>query len=101
MMHIEILCQSITSENGIQKEVKATVEAYPKGDLYIFFDMGSIRLDIEDPNNHILFYCDYTSVFNHETGETTLIKNSVIKGFVFEDKPDLDGLKEDLKEVLG
>ena len=100
MMHIEILCNSITSENGIQKEVKATVEEYPEGSLYIFFDMGSIRLDIEDPNNHILFYCDYTSVFNHENGETTLIKNDVIKGFVFEDKPDLDSMKKAAEEEL-
>ena len=67
--------------------------------LYVFFDMGSVVLDILNPSNHIIVYTDYLEVYNSEKMEHTWIKSSEIKGFVLEPNRTEEMVKE-LKEVL-
>lgn len=63
------------------------IEKYHGGYVFVVFEMGSVKLDIDDPQNRICFYFDYVDIFNNENGETTLIRCDQIKGFVFENKP--------------
>ena len=77
-------------------KVAQKINAYRGGYVYIFFEMGSIQLDIDNPLNLIKVYPEgYTEIYNDDNGETTIIKNRAIKGFVFEDKPlSLDDIEE-------
>ena len=67
----------------VQREVKKYINGY----IYIFFDMGSVKLDIDDPKNHIHFHREFVEIFNNSNGETTFIQSMAVKGFVFENKP--------------
>lgn len=70
----------------IQEEVAISEDMY----LYVFFNMGSIILDIDDPDNHI--YCNYSfsEIYDNHKKEFTFIKNDEIKGFIleFKEKPE-------------
>ena len=65
--------------------------------LFIFFDMGSIILDIDDDLNRICIYEEFAEIYNNAKGETTIIRNEEIKGFIFEPKANklIEKLLED------
>ena len=67
--------------------------------LYVFFDMGSVVLDILNPANYVMVYHDFIEVFNANKLEHTWIKSSEIKGFVLE--PNMtEEMEEAIDEVL-
>lgn len=84
IMKVEIIVGAI---HPMFKRATEKIEQYRGGYVYVVFGMGSVKLDIDDPLNLIRFYYDYVEIFNHENGETTLLRMDQIKGFVFEDKP--------------
>lgn len=55
--------------------------------LYIVFNMGSTILDTSNQNNYVLVHADFIEVYNDDTKELTFMRNSEIKGFIFENKP--------------
>lgn len=69
-----------------------------KGNLFIAFEMGSIRLDLENTSNYIEVNRTYIKIYNDETGETSVIRNDKITGFIYEPEPELNF--EDLKEAI-
>ena len=76
----------------IQEEVTISKDMY----LYVFFNMGSIILNIDDPKNHIYFNEDYSEIYNEDKKEYTFIKNDEIKGFIldFKTNNDIEGEEE-------
>jgi len=77
------------------REIQSRVEFETNCYLFIFFDMGSVKLDINNPINSVSISEDYVEIYNAENEELTFIKTSEIKGFVFEQKP-----VEKLEDVL-
>lgn len=70
-----------------------------ESNMFVFFNMGSITLDVENPRNHMIINDGFVEIFNDENGETTFIKVEEIKGFVFEPKlANLDDFIEGMKE---
>ena len=81
----------------VQEEVALSKDMY----LYVFFDMGSIILDIDDPKNYIIFNETFSEIYNVEKKEYTFIRNDEIKGFILGFKsPDLEQLEKDLREYF-
>ena len=54
------------------------------GNIFIIFGMGSVNLDISNPENWLSITRDYVEVYNAENGELTLINVNEITGFIFE-----------------
>jgi len=97
IMDIEVENEKLFYGNGLISRLAEKIPQYRGGYMYLFFDMGSVKLDIDDPINWVKFHEDFIEIFNNENGETTLLKSSELKGFVFENKPvELEDLKEDL-----
>ena len=87
--------QSITYyANPMFARIAEKIQSYNGGILFIFFGNGSVRLEIDNNNNYIKFNEKYTEIYNAAEGETTLIKNDEIKGFIFEDADTNLMLKE-------
>ena len=72
--------------NHMLRRIQEEIEVTSNYRLFIFFDMGSINLDIDNHLNHIHVYEDYVEIYNEENGEFTFLKTDEIKGFVFEPK---------------
>lgn len=69
----------------------------PKGFVYVVFGMGSVKLDISNPQNALEVNKDYVEIFNAENGEVTMLKTTEITGFVFEPKiTELEDIEEDI-----
>lgn len=77
----------VFNKNEMVTRVQSEVEKYINGYIYIFFEMGSVKLDIDDPKNYIYFHREFVEIFNNSNGETTFIQSMAVKGFVFENKP--------------
>ena len=54
------------------------------GSIFIIFKMGSIRLNIANPENWLSITRDYIEIHNDENGELTFIKIDDLTGFVLE-----------------
>lgn len=71
-----------------------------EGTLFIAFEMGSIRLDISNPNNWIEVNRTHILVYNDISHETSVIRIDKVTGFIYEPPIDTDSLEEELKEEL-
>ena len=65
-----------------------TIRDAKDGFVYVVFGMGSVKLDISNPQNAIDFNSTYVEIFNAENLEITMLKISKVDGFVFEPKPE-------------
>lgn len=101
VMDIQVENERVLYGNGLIQRLAEKIPQYRGGYMYLFFDMGSVKLDIDDPINCVNFQEDYIEIFNNDNGETTLLKFSELKGFVFENKPlTLDELEDEFSEDL-
>ena len=84
-------------------EIHEMINHYPPGTLFIAFEMGSIRLDIQDPHNWLEVNRTYLKAYNHENGETAIMKIEKIMGFIYEPLPEpmSEDLEEELRKELG
>lgn len=74
-----------------------------EGTLFIAFEMGSIRLDISNPNNWIEVNRTYMLVYNDINHETSVLRTDKITGFIYEpptEEVDLESLEKELREEL-
>ena len=87
MMMLEFSSENAYHNNEMLRDVLGHRDFFREHYIYAFFNMGSVKLDIDNPGNHIICNDTYTEFFNTETGEYTCLKNESITGFVLEPKP--------------